>query len=390
MKTFNWQGINAEGKRNNGFILAQNKISAQQPLTNKGITSLRISACNYAINSKQIASLTRELATLTSAGLPLNKALLILASHYKTGGIKNLILTLHEQIENGASLSEALGLFPQFFDSIYCGLIIAGEQSGTLPACIHQLAQYLERMQLFKFKFLKALSYPLIVLFTSLLITLGLLIFVIPEFKKIYLDFGGKLPLLTQYVIKFSNSLSTQGHTILLSMSLIVLSGFLIKNIPTLSHIQDKLILKLPLIGKILNALFILRWCKLVSTTLSAGIPLRNCIKIAVKANRNSYYRSILNEIIRAIESGKSLHLALENSAIFPEYIVKIIAMGENTGTLPTLLGNLAETAQIKFDDTLDHFCQFLEPALMLFIALVVGGLIIAMYLPIFSIGTVL
>lgn len=398
MNKFYWSGINANGKRVVGFNEFNNKEELTNTLEKQGITLLSVSRkikivffSQRKITLKHIIIFTRDLTTLVNAGIPLAKGLGILAEGCEIIILKQIINEIKAQIEGGISLARAFQRFSHYFDPIYCGLIHVGERSGTLAIALLQLTNHLEELQQFRNKIKKAMYYPLIVVVISLLITLGLLLFVVPEFQKIFSDFGAPLPLLTRYVINLAEFFQHYGIFLLFLLVIVRMTAKkLFTYSPFIKSRGQLTLLKLPIFGNIKKKTIITRWCQVMATTLQAGIPLLESLSLAMQTLEYLHYKQAMRQLMKEVSSGVSFHKALSQTSLFPMALIHTIAVGENSGSLPLMLTKMAQTLKSELDYTLENLSQLIEPMTMIILAIIIGGIIIALYLPIFKIGTVI
>lgn len=343
------------------------------------------------ITQNTLAEFTQQLATLFNANLEFFVCLQILSQNHEFPALRDLINHIKSSIENGSTVSAAFRQFSSCFDSTYCALIAAGESSGTLKEILKQLSHYLRKKLLIRNKIIKAVYYPIIVLNISLLITLGLLIFVVPQFKNIFDSFGAKLPTLTLQIIDFSHYLQAN--------ILYIIEFFLISILLHKKYFNKKFyyqyllhtyILKLPVLGQFLRQWYAQGWLRLLATLLSSGVTLVDAIELSMQTITNLYYQKILSEIKLSIVSGNSFLHSIQGKFIFPIQVVQMIRVGESSGQLSQMLLEAADMLQRNIEHKVELYAQWSEPVLMLILAVLVGGLIIAMYLPVFRLGSTL
>lgn len=394
---YRWYGINAHGQRVHGRRIAHNSNQLRQQLHSEGISVLSIRKIwtlqNHSkkISAKHLADFTRQVAILYQANIALTLIFKIIKQEDHNLRLQILILALLEHVENGMTLSQALAQFPQYFDNIYCGLVQAGEASGSLSQTLSQLADHQEQMLSLREKIAKAMYYPAATLTIALLITWGLLIFVVPQFQNIFSNFGSQLPLFTQLIIKLSLLLRQHFLFGVISLfSLFFLFKILLKNSTSWSSwIEDKL-LCLPILGKILHATIIAHWSQILATTLIAGIPLIDALQIAAKAIPSRSYQRSLSFLILAINNGQTFYQALQSCSFFTPRIIQMIMVGESSGQLTFMLHKISQIQQSQLNKRIELLSKWLEPFIMMILAILIGSLIIAMYLPIFKLGAVI
>ena len=394
---YEWQGINAAGQRVQDQQTAANSHDLYNQLQNQGIVVIKIKkklllfGKFQKISMKQLAEFTHQLGILCQANVDLVTALQITVHEEYHTDLEKLIIAIKKNIENGMSLAESLNHFPLFFDKVYCALIEAGEQSGTLGKMLMQLADYQEKMLALRAKIAKALFYPAAVAVVATLITIGLLIFVVPQFKSIFNSFGAQLPGFTQVVIQISNALQVHAKKFLILIVIIVTCcRYSIRHFVKAQAWRDKILLRLPMVGRLLTVAFLARWTRLLATLLRAGLSLVDALRIAGKSISNQKIQRQMEEVIQRVIAGGAFNQALSIHTCFSSRITQMVAVGENTGQLSTMLEKIADGQQISLDRSIDYFSKWLEPAVMMILAIVTGGLIIAMYLPVFKLGAAL
>ncbi|AAO89718.1 type II secretion system F family protein [Coxiella burnetii] len=343
------------------------------------------------IRSKNILDLFRQLNVLINAEIPLAQALALLAGGSHSGSLRQLILAIWSKIENGLSLSETLKIYPRYFHTVHHEIIHAGEQSGKLGELLKLLIHYEEGLFIFKKKIQKAIRYPLTVLSIALGVTIGLLEFVIPQFQNAFSEFGSQLPFFTQVIINLAHNVRAYGLLIFFSFSLFLfVFVYAKKHSDKFSKSVDHALIKIPLIGKGIQNIMITLWIKVLATLSAAGIPLNKALITANHIIRNHALRQALDKLPCWISEGVSFSTAIERCGFFPHQAIQIIHIGENSGTLNEMLNKVAVIYQEEIDERYDRLSECLEPAIMIVLALLIGGLIIAMYLPVFRIGSAL
>lgn len=396
--TFFWEGIDARGFRVHGQQQAFNKNDLIQQLEKQHIILLKIKRQYLSnlklqsnkVTTKMIAVFTQQLATLQSAGVQLSKALDIIIKNDKQSCFTNMITTVKQEIESGMSLSQALKEFPQFFDPVYCNIICAGEQSGQLGDVLLCLADHLHDIIRLKNKFTKALFYPITILIISLLITMGLVVFVVPQFASIFKDFGAQLPLMTRSIIAISKFIKKYWFLFFLIICAITISIRVLRYSSWFVPIYQTILCKTPVLGTLIRLANTARWFQTLSTTITAGINLIDAITAATNTMNISSYKQTLQLLLNKIISGLPLHKAMYDTKLFTNSEIQMVAIGENGGSLPIILQKIADTQKNDLNNQLDNLSKMIEPVIMIILSIVIGSLIIAMYIPIFQIGTVL
>lgn len=397
MPIYTWSGLACNGKKISGIDHANNlqqlkyKLNQQNIFLLKAKLKITITSWHHRkIKTKHITSFIEQLAILINANLSLITALNITIQNEKNENLKNLIISRKDSISAGQSLHQTLCQHPQYFNELLCSLIYIGEQSGTLDIILNELASYFKKIADQKRKIIKALLYPTTVLIITLIVTVILLLFVIPQFKILYDGAGASLPNYTQSIIDLSDFVQTHWGIILGSIvsTTIGIKFFQQYSIKFSNHLSD-LSLKAPVIGKILTYGIITRLTKTISLSFKSGVPLLRAITTSSSITKNWRYQLALQNITKSICNGKTFHGAVAEQKLFPPMVVQLIALGEETGALDVMLEKIATIYSEELNHITDNLNNLLEPIIMLILAILVGGLIIGMYLPIFRLGMV-
>jgi len=396
---FIWHGVNRKGKKINGELAADNVILLKAQLRKQGITPSRVKKKPKAlfgmsgdkpIKPGDIAVITRQIATMLAAGVPLVQTVQMIGKGHNNGKMRKLLGDIEVKLSSGIPLSDCLRDHPLFFDDLYCDLVASGEQSGALETIFGRIATYKEKAEALKSKIKKAMTYPIAVLVIAAVVTSILLIFVVPVFQEIFAGFGAELPAFTLFVIKISEFMQAYWYIGLAGM---FAAGFLFKrahrNSQKLRDKVDKIILKLPVIGDLLEKAAVARFARTLSTTFAAGVPLIDALESAAGASGNAVFRDAILEVRTEVSSGMQMNLAMRNCKIFPDMVVQMVAIGEESGAVDDMLSKVANVYEQQVDDAVDGLTALLEPMIMAVLGVVIGGLIIAMYLPIFQIGAI-
>ena len=393
---FSWEGRDRKGQKVKGRTLAVNEQAVRGELRRQGIAATRIKKQSTAtksggkVNAGDIAIFSRQLSTMLGAGIPLVQAFEIIGAGHDKPSMQKLLLEIKADIEGGTSLHEALAKHPLHFDDLYVNLTEAGEQAGALESLLDKIATYKEKTEGIKKKVKKALFYPTAVLVVALIVTTILLIFVIPQFESLFKGFGADLPAFTQFVVNMSRFVQKEGIFILM-----VLGGagyafvYFYKRSRKMREFLDRAMLKFPIIGPILNKAAIARFARTLSTMFSAGVPLVEALNSVAGATGNIVYEDATMKIRDEVSTGQRLQRAMENTGLFPNMVVQMIAVGEESGSLDTMSGKVASFYEEDVDNAVDSMSSLLEPLIMAILGVLVGGLVIAMYLPIFKLGAV-
>ncbi|RJF33201.1 type II secretion system F family protein [Pseudoalteromonas gelatinilytica] len=399
ISTFEWVGVSARGKKLEGELSGQSIALVKAQLRKQGIIPSKVKrkakplfgARVQKITAKDIALITRQIATMLMAGVPLIQSVEMIGSGSKNKSVAKLMEGIGDDIKAGIPLSQSLRKHPRYFDDLYCDLVASGEQSGALDKIFDRVALYKEKAEALKSKIKKAMFYPIAVLVVALIVTSILLIFVVPQFQDIFSGFGAELPAFTLMVIGISEFMQENWWIILIA---IVAAGFAYKEAllksKKLRDANDRAILKLPVIGMILNKAAVARYARTLSTTFAAGVPLVDALDSAAGASGNAVYRYAILEIKAEVSSGNQMNWAMRNSKIFPDMVVQMVAIGEESGSLDSMLAKVATIYEQEVDDAVDGLSSLLEPLIMAVLGVLVGGLIVAMYLPIFQLGSVI
>lgn len=397
MITFIWKGKNREGKSLDGKITSKNKEEAALALRKQGVLVSSISRSNASlvskgkkITEKQIVIFTRQLATMMKAGIPMVQAFEICARGNENPAMSALITKIKSDIEGGVSLTAAFAAHPAHFDDLFCSLIKAGEMGGVLELLLNRLATYKEKIMGIKGKIKSALFYPTFVLGAALLITFGIMIFVIPTFSELFNSFGKPLPWITQVIVDISDILIAYGLQVVGIMCLLGYATVAIikKSVP-LQRKLDLLILKVPVIGLVIKKSSVARWARTLSTMFTAGIPLVEALEAVAKASGNYAFERASNEIQKNVSMGISLTIAMQQTNVFDNMMLQMVAIGEESGALDSMLDKSAEFYEEEVDNLVASMSSLMEPVIMVVVGGLVGTIVIAMYLPIFQLGDV-
>lgn len=396
--TFLWEGTDKRGNRTKGEIQSTNIAQAKAELRRQGINPLKVKAKpkplfggrGKAITPKDIAIFSRQLATMMSSGVPLVQAFDIIGRGHENASMRDLVLTIKADVEGGISLAEALRKHPAYFDSLTCNLVHAGEQAGILDSLLDKIATYKEKTEAIKGKIKKAMFYPTAVIIAAFIITAILLIFVIPQFKEMFDSFGADLPALTLMVMAMSDYFVSYWWAIFGGLGAFVY-GFsqLKKRSKTFSEALQRLSLKFPIIGVILTKASIARFARTLSTMFAAGVPLVEAMDSVAGAVGNVVYGNAVIKMRDEVSTGQSLQASMTQSGVFPNMVCQMVAIGEEAGSIDTMLAKVADFYEEEVDNAVDGLSSLLEPLIMAFLGVVIGGLVIAMYLPIFKMGQV-
>jgi len=386
---FAWVGTDRRGKKVKGVMRAANDALVKADLRRQGVTPLKVqrqftlSFGKQKITPGDIAVFSRQLATMMKAGVPLVQALDIVGKGHTNPAMQRMIMSIKADIEGGTSLTNALRKHPLYFDDLFCNLVEAGEQAGVLETLLDRIAAYKEKIK-------KALFYPTAVIVVGIIVTAILLIFVVPTFEELFKSFGAELPAFTQLVIDLSKFIRDYWWAILLGLAatVIILSN-LWKRSPKFREGVDRTLLRLPIIGPILHKSALARFARTTSTMFAAGVPMVEALDSVAGATGSIVYGNAVKEMRDDIATGQSLRLAMEQQPLFPHMVRQMVAIGEESGALDEMLGKVAEFYEEEVDNAVDSLSSLLEPLIMAILGILVGGLVVAMYLPIFKLGSV-
>ena len=393
---FIWEGKDKKGNRVTGKSLAANEQALRSDLRRQGVVPTRIKKQSTAFRSgakpspEDIAIFFRQLATMLTAGIPLVQAFEIVGTGHEKPSVQKLILDVKSQIEGGSTLHEAFAKHPLYFDDLSVNLVEAGEQAGALETLLDKIATYKEKTEAIKKKIKKALFYPAAVLAVAVIVTVILLIFVIPQFESLFKGFGADLPAFTQMVINMSKFVQSQGWMLALVAGGGGYAFFYFKQRSRkMREWLDRTMLKTPIIGPILRKAAIARYARTLSTTFAAGVPLVEALTSVSGATGNIVYQDAVLRMKDEVSTGQRLQRAMDNTGLFPNMVNQMIAVGEESGSLDQMAGKVADFYEQEVDAAVDAMSSLLEPLIMAILGVLVGGLVIAMYLPIFKLGSV-
>ncbi len=394
---FNWEGTDTRGKKIKGKTTAANEAAVRSELRRQGVVPRRIRKESTLFKSMgkvsvgDIAIFSRQLSTMLTAGIPLVQAFDIVGNGHDNPAVQRLVMNIKQDVESGASLAEALAKHPLHFDDLFVNLVMAGEQAGALETLLDKIATYKEKTEAIKKKVKKALFYPGAVMVVALIVTTILLIFVIPEFESLFQGFGADLPAFTRMIIDLSVFVRSNGIFLVMAISGAI-GGYIYayKRNRKLREIQDRIALKLPIIGGILDKSAVARFARTLATMFAAGVPLVEALESVSGACGNIVYEIAVLQMRDEVATGQRLQHAMENTERFPNMVIQMIAVGEESGSLDEMASKVADFYEDDVDNAVDGLSSLLEPLIMAILGVLVGGLVIAMYLPIFKMGAVI
>ncbi|HEY6125072.1 MAG TPA: type II secretion system F family protein [Steroidobacteraceae bacterium] len=388
--------MDKKGNRVSGKSLAPDEVALRADLRRQGIAVTRVKKQSQAFKSggkvkpEDIAVFSRQLATMLAAGIPLVQSFEIVGNGNDKPAMQKLILDIKADVEGGTSLHEALARHPLYFDDLFVNLVEAGEQAGALETLLDKIATYKEKTEALKKKVKKALFYPTAVLVVAVIVTIILLLFVIPQFESLFKGFGADLPAFTQMVINMSRWLQNNWY---IFFGVIAGAGYTFvyfkKRSQAMREFLDRALLKFPIIGPIMYKSAVARFARTLSTMFAAGVPLVEALESVAGATGNIVFENAVLKMRDEVATGQRLQRAMENTGLFPNMVIQMIAVGEEAGALDAMSGKVATFYEAEVDNAVDSMSSLLEPLIMAILGVLVGGMVIAMYLPIFKLGAV-
>lgn len=392
-----WKGHNKWRQKVNGIIIAENDFNAENQAQQLGVTITyfrqrhvlllpREAAKNIKI--ADIVFSMRQLATLISASVPLVQALEIMSEGIEKARLRALLLIIRDDVAAGQTFSQALTMHPRYFSSMICGLVAAGEQAGTLDQIMNEIATFLERHEQLKHAIKKALYYPGAVLSIALLIMLGMLIFLVPQFQAIYTSFGAKLPAFTQLVVDFSYLIRHYWWLLLLGLGILIVGIMqLSRRSENFRRVRDYSVLKIFLFGELARKAIISRICLTLAITLAAGVPLMNALERLIQVAGNILFRDAIAQTREEVSQGEPMAKSMKETFLFPPLVVQMVNIGEKSGALESMLRKISDYYREQVNTMVDGLTTLIEPILLILIAAIIGSFVVAMYLPIFNLG---
>ena len=397
--SFNWQGKDKSGNQSKGKIDAPDLATAKALLRKQGILPKKVvkqssvslfGSKNKPIKPLDIAFFSRQMATMMKSGVPLLQGMDIVANGAEKQSLKELVYDIRNSVNNGQDFAKSLANHPKYFDELYCSLVAAGEQSGSLETMLDRIATYKEKVESLKAKIKKAMTYPAAVLAVGIIVSAILLVKVVPQFENIFKGFGAELPTFTQIVVGLSEFAQAYWF---IGLLMFVAAGYAfskgLEKSQKFADFVDRSVLKLPVLGPILHQAAVARFTRTLATTFAAGVPLVNALDSAAGASGNVIYRNAIIQIRNGVSTGQSLENAMNMTGVFPTMAVQMVAIGEESGALDMMLDKVANYYEEQVDNAVDNISSLLEPLIMVVLGVLVGGLVIAMYLPIFQLGNV-
>lgn len=393
---FDWQGTNRRGQPVKGVMSGQNTAIVKAQLRKQGIIPLKVRKQSQAfslggkkkITAGDITFFTRQMATMIKSGVPLVQAFEIVADGVDNPSMRNLIMEIRDTVSAGNDFASALKQHPEHFDDLTCNLVESGEQAGALEDMLDKVAVYKEKTESLKKKIKKALMYPAITLVIAFVVTVILLVKVVPTFQEMFSSFGAELPAPTQFVV-FLSEVAQAYYLHVLGVITVIAVGLMqaLKKSPKFRDQFEKFTLQIPLFGELIRKAAVARYARVLATTFAAGVPLVDALESVAGAVGNSVYRDAVLSIRDEVSAGQQMHFAMRNTEVFPNMVVQMASIGEESGALDQMLEKAADYYEEEVDAMVDGLTALIEPMMMAFLGVVIGGLIIAMYLPIFEMG---
>ncbi|MEL0087257.1 MAG: type II secretion system F family protein [Halieaceae bacterium] len=399
LNTFVWTGLDKSGRKNQGEVLAASQALAKAQLRMQGISARTVrrkvrplvSFGSKKIKSSDIALFTRQMATMMKAGVPLIQSFDIVADGLENQLMRNLVTDIKTDVAAGGGLAASLARHPKYFDDLFCSLVSSGENSGTLEVMLDRVATYKEKTEALRAKIKKAMTYPIAVMVVAIVVTGILLVKVVPTFAETFKGFGADLPDFTLLVLRISEFV--QAWWFILLFAVIVASWSYSQAMLRSKQIRDRvdaLSLKLPVVGGIIHDSVVARFSRTLSTTFAAGVPLVEALESTAGAAGNSVYSAAVYQIRDDVTGGTSLYQSIRSTGLFPTMLLQMISIGEQSGALDEMLGKVADQYETLVDHAVDNLSSLMEPLVMSILGVLIGGLMIAMYLPIFMLGSVI
>ena len=393
--TYQWEGKNKKGNLVKGEMKAKGEAFVSAVLRREGFSNITVKKQSsfkrpQKITEKDVTLLTRQLAVMLKAGVPLLQSFDIIGKGHSNGSVTRLLAEIKSEVETGSSLSQAFRKHPLYFDSLFCNLIDAGEQAGILDSLLESLASYKEKILAIKSKIKSALVYPISIIVIAFVISSVIMIFVVPAFKELFSSFGAQLPAPTLIVMAISDFFVAYWWLIFGSIGGGLWFFFYTwKRSVDMQNMMDRLLLKLPLFGELIRKATIARFSRTLSTMSAAGVPLVEALESVAGASGNRVYYLATKKIQSEINTGTSLTMAMDNTNVFPNLVLQMVSIGEESGSIEEMLSKVAEFYEADVDDAVAALSSLMEPVIMAVLGVLIGGLVIAMYLPIFKMGSV-
>ena len=389
-----WEGKDKQGKTVKGEIRAAGEAIVNATLRRQGVMVTKLKKKSYSsgkkISEKDIALFTRQLATMMKAGVPLLQSFDIVGRGHANASVSKLLLDIRADVETGTSLNQAFRKYPLYFDALFCNLVGAGEQAGILEDLLNRLAIYKEKTLAIKGKIKSALTYPIAIMSVAFIVTAVIMIFVVPAFKEVFASFGADLPAPTLVVMAMSDFFVANWYLIFGGLFGALYFFFRTwQRSLKMQRFMDRMLLQLPIFGEVIRKATIARWTRTLATMFAAGVPLVEALDSVGGAAGNAVYLDATIKIQTEVTTGTSLTVAMQNANVFPNMVTQMVSIGEESGALDAMLGKVADFYEDEVDEAVASLSSLMEPFIMVFLGVVIGGLVVAMYLPIFKMGSV-
>ena len=399
LSIFNYEGLDRNGRVQKGEITGNNPALVKADLRRKGLVKVKkltkkraeMSMFQPGIKSQDIAVFSRQMATMMKAGVPLMRSFEIVAEGLENKKMAEMVVQMKNNVASGGSFAGALREHPKYFDDLFCSLVESGEQAGALETMLDRVALYREKAESLKKKVKSAMKYPITILVIAAIVTVILLLKVVPVFADMFSSFGADLPVPTQVVLNMSEWVQSNGLIGLGALvAFIILFQQAMQRSKAFKHVIQRIMVKLPVFGPILYQSAMARYARTLSTTFAAGVPLVNALDSAAGASGNIVYETAISNVRRDVETGTELAVSMKSQGVFPPMLVQMVSIGEQSGSLDDMLAKAASIYEEEVDSLVDGLTSMMEPLIMAFLGIVVGGLVVAMYLPIFQMGSVI
>ena len=397
LQAFVWEGKDRKGNKSKGEVSGTNLALVKAQLRKQGIIPNKVKkkpkplfGGSKKVTPFDIAMFTRQMATMMKAGVPLVQSFDIVTDGLENQGLRELVAAVRNDVASGTSFANALRRHPRHFDDLYCNLVDSGEKAGALEQMLDRIAVYLEKTEILKKKVKKAMTYPIAVVVVAIIVTAILLVKVVPQFESLFQGFGADLPVFTQFIIGISEWMQKWWFVVLLGIvGFIFLFKEAVRRSQKFSDFIDKYILKIPIVGEIIDKSAVAKFGRVLSTTFASGVPLVDALESVSGATGNAIYRDAVLKIRDDVSSGTQLQASMKSTGVFPVMAVQLTSIGEESGNLDEMLEKVADHYEGVVDDMVDNLTALMEPMIMVVLGVLVGGLIIGMYLPIFQMGQV-
>lgn len=399
LNNYKWQGADRKGQKITGEMTAETSAIIKAQLRKQGISPLKVNKVaaplfgggkGKPVEPADVSMFSRQIATMMKAGVPLVQSFDIIATGNEKKSVQDLLLSVKADIESGLTMADSLRKHPKEFDDLFCDLVDAGEQSGSLEGMLDRIATYKEKTEALKSKIKKAMNYPIAVVVIAIIVTSILLVKVVPQFATVFSGFGADLPAFTLMVVSMSDFMIAYWWMFLFGITGFVITyKKMLEKSKTMRDRQDKALLKAPVIGMILHKSAIARFTRTLATTFAAGVPLVDALDSASGASGNALYRDAIIRVKNDVTTGMQMNMAMQSTGVFPNMVVQMVAIGEESGSIETMLSKVADIYEGQVDDAVDGLSSLIEPIIMSILGVLIGGLVIAMYLPIFQMGQV-